>query len=268
MSQSNLMALSGTYSQTCFYCHALEQDWSYGLYLPPNEADEQASDEATILYVLHGAKDAFSSYPVHSDLLVQLESRMRTGALPRTRVVFVDGFNSYYIDAPGQSVQTAFFDELMPRVEADLTLDRRHRALIGNSMGGYAALRYVIQHNDRFAFAGLLSPAIWPSVHDMAYPFHAFNAPEGREARWQALHPMRLLDALPEGALQASAFYITSGTADPAVPIEMVASAVETLKPFFHVDYAPVDGAKHDWDFWATRMGEFLDAWARWLAEN
>ncbi|MDD7593887.1 MAG: alpha/beta hydrolase-fold protein [Peptoniphilaceae bacterium] len=264
MSQTNVAALAGTYSQQCFYSKKLQQDWSFGLYLPPQDS---ASDTrpTSILYVLHGAKDAFPAYTCHTNLLDELEVRREEGTMPPTCVVFVDGFNSYYIDSPEQPVESAFFDELMPLVEEGLDVDRRHRALIGNSMGGYASLRYVLKYNDLFSFAMLLSPAIWPSVNDMNYPFHAFDAPEGREARWLALHPMKLLENLGEGGLAKTGLFVASGKADPTVPVEMVSDAVQILEKYVRVDFSTGSFGLHNWDFWSSCIGDALDAWSRWL---
>jgi len=89
-------------------------------------------------------------------------------------VVSFSGEESWYLDSPkrpGSLFTTFFFEELVPEINRRFRTDGR-MAVTGFSMGGFGALHYLLEHQDRFTSASALSGA-----------FECFdNSPES--AKW------------------------------------------------------------------------------------
>jgi enterochelin esterase-like enzyme len=93
------------------------------------------------------------------------------------------GGGSYYVDsayAGGRAVETALTRDLVAHVDSVYRTDasRGGRIVGGYSMGGYGALRYALAHQELFASAIVLSPAVYtplPPVDSSAREFGAFG---------------------------------------------------------------------------------------------
>ena len=140
---------------------------SYDIYLPPGS--EGGGRDYPVLYLLHGGgtgqpSDWFTLAGVDQvlDRLIA-EGRIRPliAVAPDGRRPD-DGPASYFLDdADGAARwQTAFLEDVMPAVEARHPVLPDRRAVMGISMGGFAALVYRLDHPDLFAGAAALSPAL------------------------------------------------------------------------------------------------------------
>lgn len=140
---------------------------SYDIYLPPGS--EGGGRDYPVLYLLHGGgtgqpSDWFTLAGVDQvlDRLIA-EGRIRPliAVAPDGRQPD-DGPASYFLDdADGAARwQTAFLEDVMPVVEARHPVLPDRRAVMGISMGGFAALVYRLDHPDLFTGAAALSPAL------------------------------------------------------------------------------------------------------------
>ena len=140
---------------------------SYDIYLPPGS--EGGGRDYPVLYLLHGGgtgqpSDWFTLAGIDQvlDRLIA-EGRIRPliAVAPDGRRPD-DGPASYFLDdADGAARwQTAFLEDVMPVVEARHPVLPDRRAVMGLSMGGFAALVYRLDHPDLFAGAAALSPAL------------------------------------------------------------------------------------------------------------
>lgn len=140
---------------------------SYDIYLPPGS--EGGGRDYPVLYLLHGGgtgqpSDWFTLAGIDQvlDRLIA-EGRIRPliAVAPDGRQPD-DGPASYFLDdADGAARwQTAFLEDVMPAVEARHPVLPDRRAVMGLSMGGFAALVYRLDHPDLFAGAAALSPAL------------------------------------------------------------------------------------------------------------
>lgn len=141
------------------------------IYLPPGYGSEKAR-RYPVMYAFHG----FASRPQFwvKNLLPALEDAIVRGDVPPLIVVMPDGSlsgngrddsatpyddrgGSWYINSNRGRFEDHFFNEIVPYVEKRFSVLRgpRHTALIGTSMGGFAALRYGIA---RPAFAHIIIP--------------------------------------------------------------------------------------------------------------
>jgi predicted esterase len=120
-----------------------------------------------VLVVLHGlGNDHRSAMSPHLGLDKFLAAGVRDG-LPPFAIASVDGGTTYWHRRPdGEDAGAMVLDELVPRLrERGLRTDRI--ALLGWSMGGYAALRLGgILGPDRCAAVVAESPALWTNGED------------------------------------------------------------------------------------------------------
>ncbi|MFZ4682733.1 MAG: alpha/beta hydrolase [Terrimicrobiaceae bacterium] len=131
---------------------AMKRDIEVAVLLPP--AYQSKSDRLPVLYALHGMGASYLSFKDMIPLRRFLVDH------PMIVVAF-NGEESWYLDAPGRPeyvFTTFFFAELVPEINRRFRTDGR-MAVTGFSMGGFGALHYLLEHQDRFTSASALSGA-------------------------------------------------------------------------------------------------------------
>ena len=119
---------------------ALGRDVSYVVDLPPSYATSP-DRKYPVVYALHGLFEGPGFWERRG--LAPILARLReSGAVPEFLVVAVDGGNSFFVNAPGGRYEDVVAKDLVAHVESSFRAvpGRRGRALLGVSMGGYAAL--------------------------------------------------------------------------------------------------------------------------------
>lgn len=137
-----------------FHSVALERDVLYRVYLPERV---ESGGKLPVVYLLHGAWEDHRSWSDYSD----------AGALSAKGLILVmpDGDLSYWVNEAG-AARDRYGDFLLSDLRLDVErrfparADRAGRAIVGNSMGGFAAVHYALKRPEMFVFAGALSPAI------------------------------------------------------------------------------------------------------------
>jgi S-formylglutathione hydrolase FrmB len=123
-----------------FRSEALGRDVSYVVDVPPSY-DGSSGRKYPVVYALHGLFEGpgFWERRGLAPILAQLRV---SGAVPEFLVVAVDGGNSFFVNAPGGRYEDMVTKDLVAHVEATYRVvsGRKGRALLGISMGGYAAL--------------------------------------------------------------------------------------------------------------------------------
>lgn len=137
-----------------FYSAALGREMPYRVFLPVNLS---VSEKLPVVYLLHGGDGGFRDWSNYSDV--------STFALQGLILVMPEGDFSYYMNAvetPKDRYEDYITKDLISDVENRFPAERERkgRAVIGISMGGFAAVDYALLHPDLYAFAGALSPAI------------------------------------------------------------------------------------------------------------
>jgi S-formylglutathione hydrolase FrmB len=133
-----------------FHSGSLNADVSYVVDLPPSY--EGSTRRYPVVYALHGLFES-SAFWERRGLAAALE-RLREGGLePEFLVVAVDGGNSFFVNGPEGRYEDLVTRDLIAHVEATYRVvpGRAGRALLGVSMGGYAALRIAFEHPDLVA---------------------------------------------------------------------------------------------------------------------
>lgn len=176
----------GSITEASFESGTLGREYEYLVYLPAGYEDSEA--EYPVIYMLHGRGDEMSAWLNVQDLL---DSMIASSEIPPMIAVMPDFPSSrragYYIDSqftnpdvPSERVETAFFEDLIPHIEATYRTieDRSGRIIAGYSMGGYGAIRYALAHPDVFCTAIVLSPAVYtplPPADSSTRTFGAFG---------------------------------------------------------------------------------------------
>ena len=137
-----------------FHSESLGRDMTYRVILP---AAIPTGAKLPVVYLLHGGGGGYRDWSNYSDV-AQYAARGLILVMP-------EGESSYYVNAVKRSADR-FEDYITRDLIADVEhrfpvlADRQHRAIIGNSMGGFGAIVLTLKHPDLFIFAGALSPAL------------------------------------------------------------------------------------------------------------
>jgi len=163
-----------------FRSEALARDVSYVVDLPPTY-EGSGSRRYPVVYALHGLFEG-SGFGDRRGLAPILAGLRASGAVPEFLVVAVDGGNSFFVNAPGGRYEDMVTKDLVAHVEATYRVvpGRKGRALLGVSMGGYAALHVAFDQPDLFAAVATHSAMLLeriPSAGQGAGRWHmaAFN---------------------------------------------------------------------------------------------
>ncbi|HEY6554127.1 MAG TPA: alpha/beta fold hydrolase [Vicinamibacteria bacterium] len=202
-----------------FRSAALGRDVAYVVDLPPSY-DKGASTYPVVI-ALHGLfeSSAFWERRGLAPILADLRSR---GEVPEFLLVAVDGGNSFFVNGPDGRYQDLVTQDVLAHVAATYRVKpgRDGQALLGISMGGYAALRIAFQQPQVFGAVATHSAMLLekaPSPEDGAGRWHmaAFQKVFGEPidtARWSAADP--LLAARNADPKAAPALYFDCGQTD------------------------------------------------------
>ena len=125
-----------------FYSQALKRQMPYRVFLPAKIAPDE---RLPVLYLLHGGNGGFRDWSNYSDV-AQYASKERSGGLI---LVMPEGAFSYYQNAvlkPEEKYEDYITNDLISDVESRFpaATGRENRAMIGISMGGFAALKLAL----------------------------------------------------------------------------------------------------------------------------
>jgi S-formylglutathione hydrolase FrmB len=233
-----------------FHSVAPGRDMRYRVLLPANIG---AGQKLPAVYLLHGGGGGFRDWSNNSNV----SEYARQGIL----LVMPEGNSSYYMNAV-EPAQDKFEDyitrDLISDVESRFPVsnDRDSRAIVGVSMGGFAAIHYALTRPEIFEFAGALSPAI--DVPSRRFSWK--HAEQGWRFR-------RIFGALGSKERQARDPSVTMQSADPqATPcIYLTAGEQEPMREPIHRFDTRLSQRKFAHEFHSKPGGH---DWAEWDAQN
>ncbi|MFI9644027.1 alpha/beta hydrolase-fold protein [Micromonospora sp. NPDC051925] len=252
---------------------ALGTPIDYTVYLPDGyTAKRNATTRYPVLYLLHGRGDTMQAW---TRIKADLDKLIADKVVPPVIAVLPDApwssRGSYYVDSaytgddPGRPVETALTRDLVAHVDGTYrTAAHRGARLIGGySMGGAGALRYALAHQDLFANALVLSPAVYrplPPVDSSAREFGGYGSGTSlfSEEVYQRLNYPALLPGLD--AESPVRMYIAVGddewaNPEPANAVHDLDYEAATLYNTVRrtdgvaAEFRVLDGG-HDWDVW------------------
>ncbi|HEY3714775.1 MAG TPA: alpha/beta hydrolase-fold protein [Jatrophihabitantaceae bacterium] len=261
----------GTITQASAYSAALNGPIDYEIYLPAGY--KKSAARYPTLYLLHGRGDSMTAWTQEK---ADLDRLISTGKIPPVVVVMPDApwadRGSWYVDShytgadyPGLPVETALTRDLVQHVDRTYrTVNGRWaRAIGGYSMGGAGALRYVLDHQDLFGAALILSPAVYnplPPSDSSVRDYGAFGVGEQRfvDARYEQLNYTALLPQVnPDLPIHlylavGDKEYVNPDPADATHDLDFEEAVVynKLVRTAGVTADWRVLGGGHDWDVW------------------
>jgi S-formylglutathione hydrolase FrmB len=233
-----------------FYSSALDRNMTYRVYLP---RDVSAGARLPAVYLLHGCGTSFRDWSNYSDVGAY--------AAKGFILVMVDGACSYYVNAAPNSkdrYEDYFVHDLISDAESRFPVsgDRENRAVVGVSMGGFAAVKLALTRPDLFAFAGAISPAVdVPSRSfsakrwSQSMRFRTTFGPSGSETR---LHSDPFVLVKSADPAHTPYLYITAGEQEPLLPPIRQFATLLKLRDYAYEFHTKPGG--HDWNEWDTQI--------------
>src|SRR3984885_14501019 len=146
-----------------FFSPSLGHDLHYAIYLPDGL---EAAAPVPVIYLLHGADGTALDWIDQGHVRQAADGLIAQHKLPKVIIVVPDAENSWYVDSPPSglgAMGTAISEDLPNWIEQHYPVrtDRHGRAIAGNSMGGFGALRFALSEPQHWAAAASLSGAFW-----------------------------------------------------------------------------------------------------------
>lgn len=202
-----------------FLSPALGREVSYAVDLPPSY--DGGGRRYPVLYALHGLFESHTFWE-RRGLAAALQRLRDARAVPDFLVVAVDGGNSFFVNGRAGRYQDLVTADLVAHVETSYRVvsGREGRALLGVSMGGYAALRIALARPELFRAAAAHSAMLLegaPTAEEGARrgQMAAFNAAFGNPidaALWASADPLAWADRADPRATPA--LYFDCGAED------------------------------------------------------
>jgi putative tributyrin esterase len=233
-----------------FFSPALGRQMPYRVFLPEKV---EPGRKLPVVYLLHGMGGEYRDWSNYS-YVAQYAAQ---GLI----LVVLEGHSSYFMNAvekPEDRYEDFLVHDLTSEVEAHFpaSSDGAHRAIVGVSMGGFAAVKIAFSHPRDFAFAGAISPAIdvterrfsWKRVRQWA-GFREIFGPVGSPER-QASDPFR--QALSADPQATPYLYLTAGEQEPLKP-PITRFAARLKQQSIPYEFHTHPGG-HDWAEWNTQI--------------
>lgn len=123
------------------------------IYMP---SDYIVSKTFPLVYLLHGYSENYTQWGKITDCQQLADEYQMI-------IICPEGYVSFYLDSSvdyTSHYESFFFQELVPKVHRELSVDKNNIFISGLSMGGYGALRLFIRHPQYFNTAGSTSGAV------------------------------------------------------------------------------------------------------------
>ena len=233
-----------------FFSPALGREMVYRVLLPEKT---DAGAKFPVVYLLHGNGGGFRDWSNQSDAAKY--------AAEGLILVMPEGDSSYFLNAANDA-KDRYEDYLIHDVITDVETrfraksGRENRAVIGVSMGGFAAIELALSHPDLFILAGAMSPPVdvpqrgfsWRRIGQW-YEFRRIFGPLGSEAR-RARDPFVLVQSAKSS--DTPYIYLTAGEQEPL--LEPDRRFAERLRGFgFRSEFHTQPGG-HDWREWNEQI--------------
>ncbi len=234
------------------------------VYLPPSyDSPAARTRHYPVVYLLHGGPGWPGDWFQHGHAQHTLDALIAAGRIPEVIAVAPDGRGagrkgmSLWLDSwDGRSrIETYFTRDVIAGVDSALRTipDERHRALMGISDGGDAALRLLFRHPALFGAAAGLSGRYHP--HGVNGLEDVVGPPPWRARLLEDEAALRLASAAaPE--LHDKHIYYDAGVLDATAWDVAAMDARLGLLGVPHVSHLYV--GYHDWPFWSRRLGVAL----------
>lgn len=250
-----------------FYSPILHKNWHYAVYLPAGYSFKEKQN-FPVLYMMHGVYGKYDNLLQYGNS-EKLLNRVMSHTKRRMVVVFIDGFDSFYVNQKmGMQMEDAIIKDLLPFMQKKyhLSTDREKNCIGGISMGGYGAARFSLKYPQKFKSAALISPAVWknlPVSNPIRQNVSAFqdNGQHWSDKRYRELFPTQYINKKSQDVN----FFVETTSSDTTVPVKYVDNFVNKLCANKNkVKYIRDQGANHGWIYWNKALPHFY----RWTLKQ
>ncbi|MGB8259068.1 MAG: alpha/beta hydrolase family protein [Terracidiphilus sp.] len=254
-----------TLRDVSFASKALGRTVTYRVLLPEKPLPGRG---LPVVYLLHGGGGGYRDWSNYSGVAAWAAPERMGGLI----LVMPEGDSSYFMNeagAPSERYEDFLTSDLVADVEARFPAaqDRAHRAIVGASMGGFAAVKLALTRPDLYVFAGALSPAIDVPSRKFSWRrwaqslrFRRIFGPEGSPAR-RAADPFVLVRTADPA--RTPFLYLTAGEKEAL--LEANRRFAELLKQRgFRYEFHTRPGG-HDWNQWDAQTPGCFERLAGWL---
>jgi len=252
-------SFAGTVTTRQFESPALQRMWTYVVYLPTGYDTSEA--RYPVLYLLHGNGQKGYDWVASGHIEQTADRLIADHQMPPAIIVMPDAGTTWYVDRKEQ-METAVMQDLLPQIERQFrtVTGREGRVVAGLSMGGFGAARFALKYPEKFAAAGLLSPAIYPDVppeNSSARRVGVFGAPQFDPQVWRSLNYPALWDAYLAKKMPVP-MYVNSGDDDQFFIESSATQFYEVLRANKQpAELRIVDGG-HSWSVWESTIGDVM----------
>jgi len=239
-----------------FFSAALKRQMPYRVFLPTNIA---AGEKLPVVYLLHGGNGGFRDW--------SNESGVARYAAKGIILIMPEGAFSYYQNAalkPEDKYEDYLVNDLIADVETRFPVakGRENRAVVGISMGGFAAIKLALNRPELFAFAGAISPSI-DNLHRRISPkllggwwrIRTIFGPSGSGSRLSRDPFMLVQSANPAVTPYV---YLTAGNGEPLLEPNRRFAARLSQRHFSYEFHIKPGG--HDWTEWDSQIPGCFDS--------
>jgi S-formylglutathione hydrolase FrmB len=239
-----------TMQDVSFFSKSLQRQMPYRVFLPAKLVPGQ---KLPVVYLLHGGGGSFRNWSNYSDVSPY--------AAQGLILVMPDGGSSYYMNA-AEKTEDKYEDYLVSDLIGDVearfpaATGRECRAIVGVSMGGFAAVTLALTRPELFSFGGALSPAIdVPSRRftlrrwGQYLRFRNIFGPRGSRTRL-ASDPFVLVQSANPGVTPY--LYLTAGDREALLAPNRRFAAILSERHFNYEFHTKPGG--HDWNEWNAQL--------------
>lgn len=250
----------------------LKQDIHFSVCLPVNYYEVQQS--FPVVYLLHGLGDNESSWLEYGQISQYADQSVENGESVPMIFVMPEGFRNYYVnDYTGTFMyQDMFVRELVPYIDSlfRTIADRKYRALMGYSMGGFGALMLHLKHPEIFGTAVPLSISVrtdeqyktedasgWDDQWGRLFGAPGLKGDDRITDYYRQNSPFHVLAGMPESEIRKLNVYIDNGDEE-----QTLCRSNEELHILMHNlniphEYRVRDGG-HSFNYWCSALPNAL----------
>ena len=236
----------------------LGREWRYNVYLP--DGYQGSILRYPVLFMLHGFSENENAWVSKGRINEVADHLITSGDISPIIIIMPGSGDNWYVDLR-EKIETAFISDLIPEVERKFRIirEREGRAVGGDSMGGYGALRFILKYPERFSAALLMSPAIYvpePPLTSSARRGTVFGDPFDPEV-WKSVNYPSLLEGFFARNLPI-ALYVNAGDHDDFEIESQIAPIYKIMRERKYPVAMRVTGGIHDFNVWRSEVPDAL----------
>lgn len=245
--------------QNNFYSHTLMRNVPVNVILPtPTNAQIKSNHQWPTIWLFHGLSDDASAWERKTNLEALIDSDYPFAiVMPQTERGFYNNIEG------GQQYFDFISIELIDYMRYLFPLDPspQHNIAMGNSMGGYGALRLGLTYPERFAGIAALSPATDLTAFQ---DFKSKLLPEfeqifsGQDLRDSTVAIPHLLNQLSNSEAKRLKVYMATGNADFLREMDIQSKQSFSAKLQGNFTWHEFPG-HHNWRLWNSALPSVLD---------